>query len=352
MFCHKCGTGITDDEIFCHTCGTRSAAHKNVQEAEPVPEGQSNAVQPSFNQNADTLTSAPNLTNQTPPQQAPKGSAPIVAPVLPLQPTPLQQTPEGYAPTVTPVLPHQPTPPQQAPGGYAPVAAPPAYEYQPYRFAPKMPPKKKKTWVFVLIPVCVIAIALVVIAITSLSNNQPNAPTVYDPPAPSITPPSEAPLSVTLDQSYRNDEFGFRFSYPDDWAFDYEDDNPDLIVWLDSFSDYAYYASFSVFCYYAEDAEEIFDVTHRVFEAYLLDGIEYGADSAEITDISDVYLDGVLARKAVSSYRQDGFSLIGTYYYYIDGYDVYQIFFRYRKEYSHKYEPIFDAIMDSYRIIR
>ena len=204
--------------------------------------------------------------------------------------------------------------------------------------APTPPnPKKKisKGLLFGIIGIAVVAVvAIVVVIVLSLGGADDYG---YDPP-----PSSSVDYSELLTQTYTNEEEGFAFKYPGGWDFENDDDS---IVSINT-AGLSFAANIGVAKGEADD--EFFSATKGDF----LDFYSEEFDELNIVSLSDVYLDGVPARKLAMTYTYEGVSFVGVQHFYKIGSDMYIVSCLSLQSNFDEYEPIFDAIMDSYRITR
>lgn len=150
--------------------------------------------------------------------------------------------------------------------------------------------------------------------------------------------------NVLLTQSYINEEEGFSFMYPEDWTIQ---NDPELLAFVSSKSSLASYASLLVGKEIDDDS--YFSASKSDWEEYFNSFDDY--DNAEITDISDAIIDDHSARKiTVAAKSKDGIRVaIEGYFYKLDS-DVFTVACVWNENFSDKYKPIFDAIIDSYTI--
>jgi len=202
--------------------------------------------------------------------------------------------------------------------------------------APTPPnPKKKisKGLLFGIIGIAVVAVvAIVVVIVLSLGGADDYG---YDPP-----PSSSVDYSELLTQTYTNEEEGFAFKYPGGWDFENDDDS---IVSINT-AGLSFAANIGVAKGEADD--EFFSATKGDF----LDFYSEEFDELNIVSLSDVYLDGVPARKLAMTYTYEGVSFVGVQHFYKIGSDMYIVSYLSLQSNFDEYEPIFDAIMNSYRI--
>lgn len=153
--------------------------------------------------------------------------------------------------------------------------------------------------------------------------------------------------SVSLTQTYQDKEEGFSFMYPADWE---ATDDPDALVQLMSGSTFGIRAVFSI------NKSEYYDkstfyATKEEFQAGIADSTDGNLSNIEVTDLTDITLQGYPAQKAVwKCINTDGIHFIAINYYYILDTDLYVVSCMVIEDYFSQYEPILDAIMDSYTI--
>lgn len=150
-----------------------------------------------------------------------------------------------------------------------------------------------------------------------------------------------------LSLTYENSEYGFSFKYPDNWNIEYF---PETIVYLHPDDGMWYYSAMSVSSGYATeyDFETLFSASEEYFkEEYLYSGIE----NVEILNLQNIVLDEIPARKIKVNYiNSNGEDIIETLYLYYANSQIYTVTFVSLEMFIDDYEPIFDAIIDSYAI--
>lgn len=153
--------------------------------------------------------------------------------------------------------------------------------------------------------------------------------------------------SVSLTQTYQDKEEGFSFMYPADWE---ATDDPDALVQLMSGNTFGIRAVFSINKseYYDEST---FYATKEEFQADIAASADDNLSNIEVTDLTDITLQGYPAQKAAwKCINTDGIHFITINYYYILDTDLYVVSCMVIEDSFSQYEPIFDAIMDSYTI--
>lgn len=153
---------------------------------------------------------------------------------------------------------------------------------------------------------------------------------------------------ISLTRTYTDKEEGFSFKYPRDWTVeDAEAVDPNLLVYVTYSGGLGIYASINVTK--EENDGSYFAATEVDFkEGYSsLDNI----NDMEVTDLTDVTLDGQPARKVTFTATNDAATrVVLIQYFYIRGSDVYIVTCSAVETGFDRYEPILDAIMDSYTI--
>lgn len=160
--------------------------------------------------------------------------------------------------------------------------------------------------------------------------------------------PSSGSEDMSLSNLYINEEEGFSFMYPNGWETeDAEEIDPNVLVSVAHTGTSGVYARMGVYkeindgSYFIaarEDFEEVYSSTG-------------GLNDGKLMDLSDIMLDGQPARKVTYAFNNDiGVRLIGIQYFYVRGSYVYSVACIAEEVNYDKYEPIFNAIMDSYTI--
>lgn len=149
---------------------------------------------------------------------------------------------------------------------------------------------------------------------------------------------------VSLTQTYTNEDEGFSFMYPYDWEIE---DVDDTLVYVACTGMFGTYASINV-------VKDIYDgayfaATRSDFEeAYSY--IE-GLSDVKVMDLADMMLDGRPARKLTFAANNDiGVRVIEIQYIYILDSYVYGVTCAVEEDNYDRYEPRFNAIMNSYTI--
>lgn len=153
---------------------------------------------------------------------------------------------------------------------------------------------------------------------------------------------------ISLNNLCTNEEEGFSFMYPDGWEIESaEEIDPDALASVACTSTLGVYARIAV--YKEVNDGSYFIATWEDFEeAYSSTG---GLDDGKLMDLSDIMLDGQPARKVTYAFNNDmGVRLIGIQYFYVRGTYMYLVTYAVEEVNYDRYEPIFNAIMDSYMI--
>lgn len=171
------------------------------------------------------------------------------------------------------------------------------------------------------------------------------------PPATYSKEASVTPKDISLNQTYTNEDEGFSFMYPDDWTVT---EVPDMVITVSApASELGIEAMIEVAVVMEDvnndDYEELFSATMSDFEtAY---SFNPDNDNVRMVDLSDVSLSGYSARKMVFTCNNaNGVSCSEIQYLYVVNSTAYSVFCISMESKFDKYEPIFDAIMDSYTI--
>jgi hypothetical protein len=213
-----------------------------------------------------------------------------------------------------------------------PVVPPPAYT-------------QKNSQMIIYGVVGVIAVLIVVVIIIAVtrgnSDNYDSGNNDYTQPSLSSQPSQSAPSSggVDLSETYTNTAEGLSFKYPSGWySYTAPLEEGDL-VWLEKADGTNMYVSVS----YPD--EHMFSYTEADFEELLeSEGFIVGS-----VVLSDARVSGVRARKVVIRAAVEGVSIVRVVYFYNMEYD-YTVAFTSSQSGFSKNEPVFDAIIDSYRI--
>lgn len=154
--------------------------------------------------------------------------------------------------------------------------------------------------------------------------------------------------SISLTQTYLNEEEGFSFMYPADWKIENEEEAfSEALVSVTCTGTFGVYARIAVtkevdggfyFAATSSDFEELFSYTE-------------GMSNVEIIELSDVVLDGHQARKLTIAADNDiGVQVIEICYLYIRESYVYWVICVVEEANYDRYESKFNAIMESYTI--
>lgn len=154
--------------------------------------------------------------------------------------------------------------------------------------------------------------------------------------------------SISLTRTYLNEVEGFSFMYPDDWEIeDTEEVLPEAIVSVARSGMFGIYARIAVM----KDIDDGFYLTaSRVDFEEMYSSVE-DMSNVEIMDLSDIVLDGHSARKLTLACNNDiGTRMVEIQYFYIRDSYVYAVMCVVEDKNFDRYEPVFDAIMDTYSI--
>lgn len=155
--------------------------------------------------------------------------------------------------------------------------------------------------------------------------------------------------SVSLKRSYVNEDEGFSFMYPSDWNIEENVITEDVLqfVIISAPFELEYRAFMGVGKEETneETIEMYFSATSSDFE------IASSLNNMKLISLTDLTINGYAVRKLIETYTHDrGTDLTRIQYFYIVNSDMYFITCFSRTDLFDKYEPIFDAIMDSYTI--
>lgn len=165
-------------------------------------------------------------------------------------------------------------------------------------------------------------------------------------PASSNDAQSTDTESVSLTQFYTNEAERFSFLYPNDWV---ENNDPSALVQLVSGSTLGTRAVLSV--NKSEYDESTFYTTKEAFQAGIAASTDGNLSNIEVTDLTDITLQGYPVQKvAWKCINTDGIHFMVINYYYSLDTDLYVVSCMVVEDYFSQYEPILDAIMDSYTI--
>ena len=163
--------------------------------------------------------------------------------------------------------------------------------------------------------------------------------------------------SVSLSQTYVNEMEGFSFMYPSSWnhrsaeGFDARKEmmSPlNLILEIYTLDDLGYGED-----YYASYMQVIKVPVNLTFSGTIDDfesSLSLTMDEVNVTELLDIELSGLPARKLSYLFKDNGETCAVTEYYYVIGDDMYAIRFYALQKNFDKHESVFDAIMDSYTV--
>lgn len=161
--------------------------------------------------------------------------------------------------------------------------------------------------------------------------------------------------SVSFNQTYTNEEEGFSFNYPSTWQQLNESDfearkgmDSSLMLEIYALNDWG-----SERDYYASHMQVLKMPVNLTFQGTKEDfqnSLSLTMDEVEVTELVDIDLNGIPARKLCYLFNDKGQTCVVTEYYYTIANDMYGIRFYASEKNFGKHEPIFNAIMDSYTI--
>lgn len=148
---------------------------------------------------------------------------------------------------------------------------------------------------------------------------------------------------VDLPETYTNDTAGISFDYPSGWVVLDSDNEFEVVEMIDSQNNADSIASFKVSSIFDQDPFGVFTGDEASVQAAVN---EFGTFlKLEDTLIGDVPAKGLMYRQA----GLKGDNIVTNFWYFI-GNDIYQITCSYSASKADAYEPILNAIMDSYKI--
>lgn len=161
--------------------------------------------------------------------------------------------------------------------------------------------------------------------------------------------------SVSLNQTYTNEEEGFSFDYPSTWQQLNENDfearkdmDSSLILEIYALNDLGserdYYAS------HMQVFKMPVNLTFQGTKEDFQNSLSLTMNEVEVTELVDIDLNGIPVRKLCYLFNDNGQTCVVTEYYYTIADDMYGIRFYASEKNFGKHEPIFNAIMDSYTI--
>jgi len=149
--------------------------------------------------------------------------------------------------------------------------------------------------------------------------------------------------SISLSKTYTNEVEGFSFKYPGNWDII---DDPQIKIGIITLIESNYFANMNI---QKDSADEyLFNYTKSDFKEEL----ENTYDDVDISELSNIELDGIPAIKLTLTYLAEGDRYSSIQYFYNLYHDLYGITFISLLSNFDKYEPIFETIMDSYKITR
>jgi len=190
-------------------------------------------------------------------------------------------------------------------------------------------PHKNKSWLFVLIA----AVAVIIVVIFSIWNNSNNGK----------SDSNSSLSSVNLSQTYTNDAEGISFNYPSDWTFiDNSESNNNTLMWLTNEGTYIAISK----------SDGTYDLSTFTLD-YFEERYSLNNDELVIIDLLSVDLDGIVAKKIVYSgvnKSKEQFIIDSQYFYNANEHGYTVGFVTFDQFNFDKYNPVFDEIMDSYKI--
>ena len=217
--------------------------------------------------------------------------------------------------------------------------------------------QQKKSYIITLVAYNAVALIGIVVLIFNLvaiglfGGRRAVDSTAYNYNAPTQSPSPSLPgafsENVSLSGTYTNIEEGFVFKYPSGWTVHVQEDYSTLIAVLTSVDVYSgYRANIGIA---KDDINNTFSATISDFhESYSL--IIENQKNLKIISLSDITLNGHPARKLVFSYDDNDGSYTSIQFFYAVNYTMYIVQCTSLQSYFDKYEPIFNAIMDTYTI--
>lgn len=163
--------------------------------------------------------------------------------------------------------------------------------------------------------------------------------------------------NIELSEIYTNEKEGFSFRHPLSWQHLSETDfairkemlgGDSLILEIYSLDDLEYGES-----YYASYMQVLKAPVNLTFQGTIDDfqrDLSERMDDVEVIGLSDIELDGFPARKLSYLFNDNGQTCAVIEYYYVIDDIMYVIRFYTFQGYFNKYEPLFNAIMDTYTI--
>ena len=238
-----------------------------------------------------------------------------------------------------------------------------------FSFAPEnggdSPSGKNKTVIIAVIVAAgaAIVVAAIILAIVFLNGGKKDSSDDWDDDAIESTDyvpsfkeePTDAPVDIVLlNETYTDDYEGFAFDHPSGWELmnysDLEDlsasSGGEIIMVLLAPSELGQRANINI---NKSVMDESFYYTKSEFqEAYSM----VLGNGITVTDLADISLDGVPARKLTNRQSNSAGALVQMQYFYAIGQDLYCLTCTSPENLVDKYEPIFDMIIDSFQITR
>ena len=186
-------------------------------------------------------------------------------------------------------------------------------------------------------------VGIVIIGFTLLggmgSSYEPDSYAAYIPPSRSSSAPTYG--KITLSQTYTNETEGFSFMYPDVWGF--IEGGVDNIIMISDTSKLYYNAIMSINKYKQDDLVTASRTEYQQHFSQIFDDFT-------VLEFSDISINSTPVRKVVSSYLDEGDITVGIQYIYAIQEDMYVVNLSSLQSNFDRFGPVFDAIMDSYRI--
>jgi len=206
------------------------------------------------------------------------------------------------------------------------------------------PPKKSKKLLLVLIIIgAVLAIGITLFLVFW------NDRGTRDSDATPVRINSET-RDLSLSQTYINDAEGFTFNYPSEWEI-HEWKNVGSIVELSVdhpiTENEIIFISMTITKEFWLDPNEFLDnIEEEIHEEFSrLNDVE-----TNVINLKDVDLNGILAHRLLYSLKDNNSYDYYLGYYYVVGNTIFTVEFHSPESLFDRYEPIFDAIMETYRI--
>lgn len=208
-------------------------------------------------------------------------------------------------------------------------------------YIPSGTPKKRNTK---NLPLIIGAAALAIVTIIVIATNSGLMDDFIENQGNvTLTTSSGSSEDVGLSEIYTNDAVGISFNYPSGWVVLDSDNESEVVEMIDSQNNADSIAGFKVFNILDQDPLGVFTKD----EASIREAVnEFGTFiKLENTLIGDVPTKGLMYQQA----GLKGDDIVTNFWYFI-GNELHQITCSYSASKADIYEPIFNAIMDSYKI--